>query len=212
MPNLSSEAKQQIIDSAVKYLPSGVNGIVFDKPLEDYYASLYAYFKRDAEFETLPGCSLDKGLLIEGDIGVGKTLSMYIMRSIFKAPFRIVAAEHIIRDYRNDGDEAIDKYGRYSFRKMGMGNQGLDHANPITYMIDDIGLREQASRSYGNSSMVIGEVIRDRYRSFTEYKMMTHATTNQTPDEIEALYGADVRDRMREMMNLIILTGESHRK
>jgi len=49
----------------------------------------------------------------------------------------------------------------------------------------------------------MAEIILSRYDLFIRHKMLTHFTTNLSADEIEKLYGARVRSRLREMCNLI---------
>jgi len=49
----------------------------------------------------------------------------------------------------------------------------------------------------------MGEILLSRYDHFITNKMITHATTNLSAPELEALYGNRVRSRMREMFNLV---------
>jgi len=75
-------------------------------------------------------------------------------------------------------------------------------ASPKPLCLDDLGL-ESTIKHYGNETNTIAEILLNRYHLFTTRGMITHATTNLNPDELENLYGNRVRSRMREMFNLI---------
>lgn len=56
------------------------------------------------------------------------------------------------------------------------------------------------------------EILLDRYELFMSNGMITHLTTNLTPELIEQQYGNRLRDRLREMMNYITMPGNTKRK
>lgn len=153
-----------------------------------------------------------KGLLLVGSVGVGKTKAMDIYREILREHglgFRSISTRHLRREYAQDGGQTIDKYGRNSFgRKAG----NLDKTRPVTWCFDDLGLEEQNAKNYGNDSNVMAEILLDRYEHFINHGMKTHATTNLDADNLGKLYGDRMRDRMREMFEVITITGESFRK
>lgn len=169
-----------------------------------YYLDLYDYFAKNE-----CGLDLEKGLLISGGVGTGKTLSMRIMQRIF-GKFKIVSARHVVREYLIEGFKVLDVYGRNSFVLNSHGN--IDPKNPIHFCFDDILLEEVNAKFYGNQQNLMAEILLDRYDMFTGYKMLTYCTTNAMTSAIEETYGTRVKDRMREMMNVITLTGKSFRK
>jgi DNA replication protein DnaC len=57
----------------------------------------------------------------------------------------------------------------------------------------------------------MADIILNRYDNPKIPHHMTHLTTNLKPDEIEQAYGTRVRSRMREMFNVILLTGPDRR-
>jgi len=179
---------------------------VIDKEMEEYYFNLFSWFK---------GCKgdfdINKGLLICGPIGTGKTLSMRIMQHIFKN-FPIVNTRYIIRDFfaAEKPTFVIDKYGRHSYEKTTSGGINID--KPRLQCFDDFGLENVNVKNYGNESNIMEEIILDRYDEFLSRGMKTIATTNLDVDLIEECYGVRVRDRLRQMMNYITLEGESKRK
>ena len=176
-----------------------------DESQEQYYRNLIYYFIKSDKCEW----DLAKGLCIQGNIGTGKTLSIKLCQRIFKG-IKITPARHIIREYMVEGAKIIDGYGRESFAKGNHG--GSDFTKPINLCIDDLGLEEVNTKFYGNSANVISDILLDRYDTFITYGMLTHATTNLDSANMEKIYGSRVRDRLKEMMNQIVLIGESKRK
>jgi hypothetical protein len=57
--------------------------------------------------------------------------------------------------------------------------------------------------SFENETTTIVEILLNLYCFFSTKKMITQATTNLYPDELENHYENRVRSRMREKFNLI---------
>lgn len=171
----------------------------------EYYENLALYFMKSNKSKY----DISKGLLISGDIGTGKTLSMKIMQKIFKG-FQIINTRYIVREYIEDGISILNIYGKNSFQKT-VNNQN-DYLKPAIKCFDDFGLENVNAKMYGNQQNVMEEIILDRYDMLIAYGMKTYATTNLSPELLEQTYGERVRDRLREMMNYITLTGTSKRK
>lgn len=197
-----SELLNFITENGKKVLPEFE---VFPE-MEEYYIDLFAYFKGYKR-----GFDPKKGLLICGNVGTGKTLSMNVMLKIFKN-FQIVNTRYIVRDYFATKPPAsiIDLYGRDSFYRNPAGV--MDRNRPKTICFDDFGLENVNVKNFGNEQNILEEIILDRYDEFRKCGMLTLATTNLSAKMIEETYGGRVRDRLREMMNYVTLTGESKRK
>lgn len=174
-----------------------------DKGQEEHYLDLMAYF-----MDRPRNLDRSKGLLILGSVGTGKTLSMDVMRKMFGG-FQMANTRHIARDYAIDGLKTIDKYGRDSFGKTPAGV--IDYKKPLTYCFDDFGLESTNVKVYGNVANIMEEIIHDRYEQFIKHGMMTYATSNLDADQIKQYYGERTTDRLRQMMNVISLTGKSLR-
>ena len=142
---------------------------------------LIAYFLRDEQTAFQFGIDLDKGILLAGPVGCGKTTLMIVK------PCRDISIEFI-----NDGYGIIHKY---SIGKT-------YHSEQRIYCLDDLGV-ESNLKYYGNECNVIAEVLLSRYDIFINKRIPTHITTNLSATEIETHYGIRVRSRLREMMNLI---------
>jgi DNA replication protein DnaC len=163
------------------------------QPDYDLVRRLLVYFLADASQAAQLDIDLNKGIILSGPIGCGKTSLMSLMRLI-PGPdrnFTLKPTRDVSFEFIQDGFEVIHRYSRLSF-----------HANgPRTYCFDDLGA-EQALKYYGNECNVMAEVILSRYEFQTAFKMRTHLTTNLKASEVDQMYGPRVRSRMREMFNL----------
>ena len=144
--------------------------------------------------------SLSKGLLISGNVGVGKTLLFEIIQKAGKEL------------YRKTG------YKRTLFRNISCGNfvtlfmtstkyNSLDFDlkafEKNTLYIDDLGVEPLAFNQYE----LMEQILFERYRN----KALTFLTTNLKMTEILSRYGERVADRLPEMCNIINWNGKSLR-
>lgn len=172
---------------------------------EKYYEDLFRYFKNEQSI-----LNTKKGLLLFGNYGCGKSLSIKLFKRLF--PFSgIISSRHIIREFAIKGEKIIDYYGRNCFVEGKIIGTFLKD-KPKTYCFDDLGINDAMKNRYGNTINVMAEIIFDRYDNYCDYGMKSFFTTNKTTDEIERLYGDRVRDRLKEMCNPIIMPEDSLRK
>lgn len=147
--------------------------------------------------------NLNKGILLSGPIGCGKTCLMTLIR-YFQPPTRrfvVKSCRNISFEFIRDGYEVIHKYSQNSFHNR----------EPKTYCFDDLG-SENNLKYYGSDCNIMAEILLSRYDLRVSRKLITHLTTNLSASEIEIAYGNRVRSRMREMFNLINFTKESQDK
>lgn len=207
---MTEEEKKQNRENALSAIRSAGSSIepyfTLTPAQEEYYLNLYAYF-----LDKPRGLDRTKGLLILGTVGTGKTLSMQVMRKIFGG-FAIAESRYIVRDFfaTTPNTLVIDKYGRESFKRTPAGM--FDYTKPIDYCFEDFGLESINVKVYGNVANIMEEIIHDRYEMFLKHGMMTYATSNLDTEQIKKYYGERTSDRLRQMMNVIELTGESLRK
>ena len=182
--------------------------LVIDADNEKQIELLSWYFTVDPRFEAA-GYSFSKGLLLFGGVGIGKTHLMNLFRGNQKEAYRIVDCSDIAADFaKKDGGEAsLEKY---------FTDTPLLHANKWNfkssgYCFDDFGI-ETDGRYFGNTVNCMERIIEVRYRS--KKPLTTHVITNLSADQIEKGYGLRIRERMREMFNLIAFptTAKSRRK
>ena len=167
------------------------------KILETDYPILYkliAYFLKDEPTCFQYNINLNKGILLSGPIGCGKTSIMNIMKYLtptehkfFVKPCRDISFEFI-----QDGYQIIHKYSKGKLYEF----------EPKTICFDDLGT-ENNLKYYGNECNVMAEILLSRYDVYIAKRIQTHITTNLSASEIETQYGNRVRSRMRQMLNLI---------
>lgn len=167
------------------------------KILETDYPILYkliAYFLKDQQTCYQLNINLEKGILLTGPIGCGKTTLMTLMKHLAPADnkFSVKPCRDISFEFIHDGYQIIHKY---SIGK-------LYQSEPRTYCFDDLGT-ENNLKYYGNECNVMAEILLSRYDLFISKKLQTHITTNLSASEIENHYGNRVRSRLRKMVNLI---------
>lgn len=186
-------------------------GFHLSPELREKYELVLAYFHGHESFRQYrKGFSLNKGLLICGSVGTGKTLMMLIYsRLVFNAHgkqhvkmFEITDSHTIVREFLQNGFEVIDQYSTKHYFRNG---------EPKGLCIDDIGMEDQHAVSYGNRANVIEQILYERYKRMRFDGMTTHATTNCPPSKLGELYGPRIADRMVEMFNVIEVNGKSLR-
>lgn len=148
---------------------------------------------RAEEFEL----DLNKGILLTGPVGCGKTSWMHLIRLLAhpEEQFMVKSAREIAFEFNKEGFEIINLYGKRNRRLC----------------LDDIGV-EQNSKFYGNECNTIAEVLLQRYDLQVSQQIVTHATTNLSASQLEQLYGNRVRSRLRSMFNLVSFPAASQDK
>ncbi len=165
--------------------------------MESDYPVIYrliAYFLKDEQTAFRYNLNLNKGVMLAGPVGCGKTSLLNIMKYLtptehkfFVKPCRDISFEFI-----QDGYQIIHKYSKGK----------LYESEPKIICFDDLGT-ENNLKYYGNECNVMAEILLSRYDIFITKRIPTHITTNLSASEIETHYGKRVRSRMRELFNLI---------
>ncbi|HYQ59085.1 MAG TPA: ATPase [Draconibacterium sp.] len=158
---------------------------------------LLIYAIGDKETARKRNLDLNKGILLSGPVGCGKTSIMMLIRYFFPPGkrYRIRSTRKISFEFENDGFKVIKRYAADTEVK----NSNLRSPD---YCFDDLGI-EQVQKHFGNECDVMGEILLSRYDLFITDRVMTHLTTNLSASEIEQRYGNRVRSRMRAMFNLV---------
>lgn len=176
------------------------------KILETDYPILYkliAYFLNDEQTCFQYNINLNKGILLSGPIGCGKTSIMNIMKYLTPTEhkFYVKPCRDISFEFIQDGYQIIHKYSKGK----------LYEYEPKTICFDDLGT-ENNLKYYGNECNVMAEILLSRYDVYIAKRIQTHITTNLSASEIETQYGNRVRSRMRELFNLIAYDNNSKDK
>ena len=166
------------------------------KILENEYEIIYklmAYFLKDEQTCFQFNIDRNKGIMLSGPIGCGKTTLMNLMKHLTATEhkFYIKPCRDISYEFIQEGYEIIQKYSK-----------GNRYPDPKNICFDDLGT-ENNIKYYGNECNVMAEILLSRYDLFISKKIKTHITTNLSATEIETAYGNRVRSRLRSMINLI---------
>ena len=163
---------------------------------------LITWFLKDDKNAKELSIDLEKGIMLVGPVGCGKTSLMNLMRFIMPLDqmHRLHSCRDISFEFSRDGYTVIHRYSKGSF--------SVSKFEPITYCFDDLGL-ESETQHYGNSCQVMSEILYSRYDYFHSFGMQTHLTTNLNSTEIEKIYGLRLRSRMREIFNLLAFPAET---
>lgn len=176
------------------------------KILEIDYPIIYkliAYFLKDEPTCFQYNINLNKGILLSGPIGCGKTSIMNIMKYLTPTEhkFYVKPCRDISFEFIQDGYQIIHKYSKGKLYEF----------EPKTICFDDLGT-ENNLKYYGNECNVMAEILLSRYDVYIAKRIQTHITTNLSASEIETQYGNRVRSRMRELFNLIAYDNNSKDK
>ena len=182
------------------------NQIVYEMLL--HYFSKSAGFVPLAESAGVKNPSLEKGLLLTGVPGTGKTWLMRLFSRNQRQVFIIQNAKDISERYASSGWEGIEAFMSPVKNPI---NDYQAFLQPFSGLcIDDVGT-EDIRQNYANKSNVIADIIQHRYdKGYTG--PLLHVTSNLKADQIAGMYGDRVASRMRERFNFIQIKGVDRRK
>lgn len=155
--------------------------------------ALCFFISRDDRFATELGYDRLRGLLIRGNSGTGKT---HLVRCTADNGLNPVLTLSMI-----DITERIKEEGKYSIPSQGQ---------KIVYL-DDVGTEEPVVNHFGTKVTWFKNFIE---KASLKAKCYNHLiiTTNLNFKGMEEQYGYRVASRMREMFNVIDLTGKDRRR
>ncbi len=178
---------------------------IVDDHNRSLFEKLSQYFTNSPEFE-VGNYSLNKGILIMGNVGVGKTDLMRFFQKNKKCCYRVVPCKDVASDYLTCGEEFEGMYSKPTPRSINDATVFFQRANGFCF--DDLGT-ESEKNNYGNKKNVMADLLLEIYEA-KSYGWV-HITTNLTNTEIEDQYGSRVRSRLREMFNVFVLDGSDRR-
>ena len=148
---------------------------------------LYCYFIQDHNAGAIIGLDINKGLLLSGPVGCGKTTLMNLMPNSawHKIKYEMIPTRNIVNNFNEAGFEMLEKY-----------------KDTIDYCFDDLGLEPTGCHNTKNCN-VMEEILLSRYDLFKTKNVKTHITTNLNIEELEARYGSQFTSRLGEMFNLV---------
>lgn len=158
----------------------------FDENNIEFINQMYFYLSGDPKFNG----DHNKGILLLGAIGAGKTFLMQCMFEIILLYNRIIVAEVHSKNLANE----IEAKGMEYYRKRPM-------------YVQDIGKEEKSVNHYGTIKKPFEDLISFRYTTGA----VTFGCGNYKMDTYQDFYSTHIVDRMKELFNIVILKGESKR-
>lgn len=165
----------------------------------DIYLALCYYFTGDVQGMMKYQLSPRKGLMLFGNIGVGKTVIMDVFARNVVQSYKVIKCAKIVSEFglKDNAQLTIEKY---SVMKANEHLGKYYNQEVLGYCFDDLGAEKMGS-NYGKEEAMI-DIIENRY-NYNHRGPKTHLTTNLSLEQIETRYGLRVLDRMRQMFNLI---------
>ncbi|ESU27093.1 hypothetical protein FLJC2902T_22710 [Flavobacterium limnosediminis JC2902] len=216
-PLLPKDLKANTIYNYFKKYYSEINGKAFIETNETiaFVYTLIYYFKNETNFHLSPllynvpntYISLDKGLIIIGGYGTGKSSCLltfqYMLNTIFKSTvtLKFEKAIDVVHEYENLPQEEIELF----YEKYCNGFR----------VIDDLKSEKEASR-YGKTD-IYKEILFKRCDNPIINSIITSNYSEENPNNMEAAienfyrYGGRVLDRIYGKFNFIELNGKSFR-
>ena len=150
-----------------------------------------------------------KGLLLWGNIGTGKTTLLkgiqrymaVINQLVYGCNnkdicFELRSASEISLRYAKDGLSALERW--------------VDKDTCNHLIIDEIG-REEVAKNFGTTCNTIQMLLQLRYELRQDCTTMGTTNINMQSSQFSELYGDYVTDRIKEMFNIIEISGSSRR-
>lgn len=171
-----------------------------DKDNENVVQELCFYFSGDKRFKG----DLNKGLLLAGGVGVGKTSLMQFFSRNQVFSYRMISCREVEKAFDSNGYEAVEMYSNNL--PISVNGNPFGH-QVIGYCFDDIGTEEDG-KHFGKQKNMMTEIILNRYDRRLPFNS-THLTTNLKASELMDGYGTRATDRLKELMNIITFPTEA---
>ena len=171
--------------------------IVFemDEYNEPIIEQLFFFLTRDSQFQG----DLNKGILLQGKFGCGKTVIMETFAEIHNHIVKRMGIKRPLITFIKSLDlqEKLITQSTTSFVYR-----------PL--IIDEFGREPKIVQDYGNTMRPISELLSLR----SDNGSITHGITNFSFERLvtETYYGAMIGDRLKMMFNLMPMKGDSKRK
>lgn len=197
-------------DPAIEFSPTANQ-----KPIT---TALSLYFTNSPEFEQLNPkdynsnklpFSLNKGIWLWGNPGVGKTLLMEIFSRNKRLCYDVKECPKICYSYVKYGDEILNHF--INIRETAAPDASTFFQKTIGVCYNDLGTENINSVHYGNPLNVMEYIFLQTYERGVPYHHR-HVTTNVTMEQVKQTYTVRVLDRIKECFNVMELKGESLRK
>lgn len=144
------------------------------------------FISKDERFVTELGYSFSKGLLIRGVSGLGKTHLVKCVQYNELQPILVLSTLSITEEIKSSGEFPI--------------------VTTKMIYIDDVGTEATPVKHYGTEITWFKDFIEQYYATSVSYSRLL-ISTNLSFDQIELKYGFRVRSRMKDMFNIVNVSG-----
>lgn len=179
------------------------NQFITDDSNRSLIYNLCNYFSGDAGIY-----KPERGMFIMGGVGTGKTTIMQAFSRNKKQCYRMASAIDMAEHVKHHGAES------WKIFLKGSASAGLEsnfYQPYCGWLIDDMGT-EDIVNDFGNKVDVIANIVFAMSNDPARYGGSFHFTTNLNKEMLEHRYGPRVMSRLRELCNVVALTGEDRRK
>jgi DNA replication protein DnaC len=176
---------------------------VINKTNENIVYSLFKYFCGDKNFNlniVSNNQSINKGVLIYGGVGVGKSLFFKILKEIGKRLYFEHGVKSLLFKEISCGSFVNLYMLASTSNTMSM---DLSSYYKGRLYIDDLGFEQLCFNKYE----LLEQLLFERHRAGS----LTFVTTNLTPIQIVQRYGERIGSRLNEMFNIIEWKGDDFR-
>jgi len=202
---------------AKRYLELNKRPLDVDKDNEDVVTFLLLYFagaqdliEKYGEVFSLGGkqqeMSIDKGVLVLGSTGTGKTSIMKTLTNNPVKPFGVVSAIDVSQKFHKAGYDAIDMYQHLNKNPS---VRPFNH-NVLGWCFDDMGA-ERVTKHFGDESKIMEEIL-FRHSNEPESRGKIHGSSNLELPQLQEWYGPRIYSRIFQMFNIIFYKSEKDRR
>jgi hypothetical protein len=190
-PDLQKEDFKRLLDyeCAIRLMKRGDSGYFeIDEDNTKVIDQLFYYITgNQKEFKG----NIDKGILLQGSIGTGKTI---LLRGFAGVIGKVL-------------DRNFEYYSAFDINRL-IVKEGIEKYSKRPLLIDDLGKEQEIVKDYGTDVRPILELFASRY----DTGAITFLTTNYNNETFVKKYGAQTVDRFIETFNFIQLNGKSRRE
>lgn len=183
------------------------NKLIINESNKKILVIFLAYFTGDFEMLEKYNINPNKGIYLCGDYGTGKTLIFSAFNEftnfLWVNKFKFFSVIDIIAETAKNGVQSIEKFQK---------NFSDGNTNAFHCYIDDIASVNEKVNHFGNQYNIMELLILARYEALTKYRKLTFFSSNLYPKQLKQIYNERIIDRLREMCNIIEITGKTLRK
>ncbi len=181
------EMRRKVNDSGQSFIHHGDYGLLV--------RAICYRLSSDPRYTKELGFSFQKGLLIRGTVGLGKSFVPSLVADNPVCPMQMLSLNAITESVRQTGAFSGIKFGTYQ----------------IIYL-DDLGTEETPVKYFGTEIHWFKTWYEHFYATAKDHTHRLMISTNLSFQEIEDKYGFRIRDRMAECFDVLDIEGTSLRR